>query len=73
MLWLELVLPLDPDFLNPLFLKLLDFLNQFLFPLEILLCNFTPYFLNHLIFLLKPIYVSLGGLRNWDSTLIHVI
>ena len=39
----------NPNFSNPQFLKPPDFSNQFLFPLDILLCNFIPDFSNLLI------------------------
>ena len=59
----------NPDFLNPRFLKNPNNSNQKSFPLDLLHCNFTPNISNSRF--LKPIFVSLGGSRNRNST-VHV-
>ena len=58
------------DFSNPQFLKNPDnSINQKSFPLDLFHCNFTPDILNSQF--LNPIFVSLGGLRNRDSTVLN--
>ena len=61
-----LVLQWNSDFSNPQFLKSHNFLNKFLSPLDILMCNFTPNFLNLLVSQVN--FVSLGGSRKQHST-----